>query len=387
MSENSSVLSNPRWIGNGSISHEDIYMSDGSYVQVANEMYPGKVSWPGTNVNNDHSAITTSQSGVFISKWGNKPWMEHDWDDQPYGTTGLKYYVSTDISGSSSVLCNNSTRNFSTKNIPNADYDWAVGPGITLNDDGEYSTSVTAGSSYSGETWIEVEITSPLGGDNEDVKISKRIVFWVGKPNPDHINYINIGPNYPYSYVLCDDMPNDGKVEWTNSLGGISEYSWSVYDDCNNDWQVIQHPMEPYPLVPMLDVQFSKPQGSVCGWVNVIVKARNQCGWGQYKLAALQFSTAPCGGGGWYMSVSPNPSNGMVTVSVENKLKTDNIEIEEKITWVLDIYNINRTQVKERINMLNGSSTTINTSGWAKGIYIVQAQYKDKVLQAKLVVE
>ncbi len=162
MSENSQVLSSPRWIGYGTNTHEDIYMSDGSYVQVASEMYPGKVSWPSVD---DHSAITTSQLGVFISKWGNKPWMEHDWDDQPYGTTGLKYYVSTDISGSSLILCNNSTRSFSARNISDADYDWEVGTGITLNSDGNYNTSVTANSSYSGETWIEVEITSPLGGD------------------------------------------------------------------------------------------------------------------------------------------------------------------------------------------------------------------------------
>ena len=55
---------NAVWIGLYSISDESIYMTDGSYVQVQQESYPGKVYWGfGT-----HDAITTNTSGAFISK-------------------------------------------------------------------------------------------------------------------------------------------------------------------------------------------------------------------------------------------------------------------------------------------------------------------------------
>jgi hypothetical protein len=53
-----------RWIGYYVATDENIYMTDGSYIQVCDEIYPGKVSW----VNGDHSAITTTTPGRWISK-------------------------------------------------------------------------------------------------------------------------------------------------------------------------------------------------------------------------------------------------------------------------------------------------------------------------------
>jgi hypothetical protein len=80
-----------RWLGYYSGNTDpDIYMTDGSYTQVPSETFPGKVFWPKSD---DHSAITTEQPGWFISKWGLCPLFKHHWDDQPYGTAGLKYYV------------------------------------------------------------------------------------------------------------------------------------------------------------------------------------------------------------------------------------------------------------------------------------------------------
>ena len=106
------------------------------------------------------------------------------------------------------------------------------------------------------------------------------------------------------------------EMEWRR--GNVSEYSWSVKDDGGNIWQVVQHPMDRYPDIPMADVQFSKPYGSVNGWVNVKVKARNQCiGWGEYKLPALQFSTSSCYT--YFLNITPNPASGETVLSIENQ--------------------------------------------------------------------
>ena len=86
--EGGNNLEDPRWIGYSETTDEDIYMTDGSYKEVASEVYPGKVSW----ASGDHSAITTSTSGVYLSKWNQYPLMEHDWDDSPFGSSNLKYY-------------------------------------------------------------------------------------------------------------------------------------------------------------------------------------------------------------------------------------------------------------------------------------------------------
>ena len=85
-----------RWIGLQVTTEEDIYMLDGSYLPGL-ATYPNKVSW----ASGDHSAVTTAQSGVLISKWADGPLMEHAWNYSPYGSNNLKYYVKapTGLSG------------------------------------------------------------------------------------------------------------------------------------------------------------------------------------------------------------------------------------------------------------------------------------------------
>lgn len=89
MSEFQVPLSHPRWIGYsaGNID-EHVYWSDGSYVEVPQPVYPGKVSW----ASGDHSAVTTKTNGLYISKWNEYPLMRHQQGDSPYGSTNLKYY-------------------------------------------------------------------------------------------------------------------------------------------------------------------------------------------------------------------------------------------------------------------------------------------------------
>jgi len=77
-----------RWIGWYVPNDEDIYMQDGSYVEVPEETYPGKISWIGS----DHSGVTTERPGWFISKWNMFPLFLHRWNDSPFGTN-FKFYV------------------------------------------------------------------------------------------------------------------------------------------------------------------------------------------------------------------------------------------------------------------------------------------------------
>ena len=83
-----------RWIGyfgGKSIPDQYVYMTDGSYIEVPNETYPGKVSWVG----GDHSAVTTDQSGWVISKWRDLVLCKHRLDYGYYATTPdkVKYYI------------------------------------------------------------------------------------------------------------------------------------------------------------------------------------------------------------------------------------------------------------------------------------------------------
>jgi hypothetical protein len=128
-----------RWIGYMYTTDEDIYMTDGSYLQVSQETYPGKVSW----ASGDHTAITTEQQGWFISKWNQFPLFRHRWDDTPYGTTNLKYYVrNCSISGGSAVDFYNQTVSSDTNVVSCGDINVqnvtvTNGAKLTLNAAGE----------------------------------------------------------------------------------------------------------------------------------------------------------------------------------------------------------------------------------------------------------
>jgi tetratricopeptide (TPR) repeat protein len=91
----------PVWIGYNTFTAEDIYWQDNSYVEQSSETNGLKVSYLPDNQAN-HSAITTSQSGIFISKWGPGPLMQHAYYYCPYwyaGTTYLKYYKRNNVYG------------------------------------------------------------------------------------------------------------------------------------------------------------------------------------------------------------------------------------------------------------------------------------------------
>lgn len=81
-----SGLVDPRAIykANGTIK----YISDGISYNEVTETEADIVWW----TTRDHSALTTDVYRVWTSKWQTGPLVQHDWDDSPYGTTGLKFY-------------------------------------------------------------------------------------------------------------------------------------------------------------------------------------------------------------------------------------------------------------------------------------------------------
>lgn len=366
------------------------YWDDESYVQTAEANHRKVFYHPETVF--DHSAVTTSQSGWFISKWANGPLVRHKYDNCPFwdSEVDLTYYkLSNSIISDtvSAALCTNVQRTYSS-DIVTTDftYNWNCTSPLDEVSDDNGNEYIVKGSSQNGEGTVSLTVTTPSGAT---ATASKNV--YVGKPDPDDIDVINVGPNYPGTMVLCDDMPNDGKVNWSLA-GNILEYSWSVYDDGSNYWQVNQHPKDPFPETPMQDVQFSKPYGSVNGYVNVVIKARNYCGWGVYNAPAMQFSTASCGG--MMLTMSPNPSFGETTVSVvpelatESTLKSTSAEaiFDENTEWELEVYSQSQL-LKEKKTSLRGNNTTIQTSGWKEGVYIVRVKYKDELLEGKLVVK
>jgi hypothetical protein len=351
MIESGSGLSDPRWIGYYYTTDEDIYMSDGSYIQVANEMYPGKVSWG----SGDHTAVTTSQVGRYKSKWNKYPLFEHDWDDTPYGTNNLKFYVSTDINGSSGVLCNNSTRSFTTINIPGANYSWVVGNGVTLNSNGSHSTSVTTNTFFSGSSWIEVTITSPLTDNNYDIKTSKRVYFWIGKPGQPTL----VPSGYP---TIELNMSQYITIRAVSTPGYPTTYNWSVTGNpCGVDI---------FPASNGISCTFEAIEPS---WNNFYFNTTNVCGTSPNAGGVIEVVEGGGGGMMKILTVSPNPANDYIEAYIENLTEEEQLDKEK-----LHIKIVNSNSIPVYNGTTQQKKFEINTSSFPEGVYYLLVQYKNQ---------
>ena len=115
----------------------------------------------------------------------------------------------------------------------------------------------------------------------------------------------------------------------------------------------------------------------------------NNCGTssGYYQKT---FYAVSCGG--YMLVLSPNPTAGETTLSIENMDEKAQLKrvsepvVDEDAAWQLEVYDFQKN-LKLKKDKIKGTSTTIKTNGWEKGIYIVRATYKDQVLTGKLAVE
>jgi hypothetical protein len=363
VSDEGSGLNDPRWIGYQYTTDEDIYMSDGSYIKVANEMFPGKVSWS----SGDHSAITTDVPGKFISKWNEWPLMKHDWDDTPFGTTNLKYYVSTNITGNSSVLCSGATRSFSVRTIPDAGYDWSVGPGLSLNNDGIPEVIVSSSISYSGPTWIEVKITSPLSGGLNDIKTSKRINFWIGKPQ-----ITSQTPLAYYSSGVYNSVCNSQTYITNMTISGASNASWSriAANPSNTSWYQTGNNVSFYFWAINQTAVFRISSSNTCGTTSY-----------DFGFKSITCGTNPCDP---VYTIAPNPAIDQSTIIINIPAPCDQLmKQSSSFNGYIAVYD-NHGTLKKKTNYKNYGNVELDLTDLNNGPHFIEI-YDGKSIQKKTI--
>lgn len=154
---------------------DDDFWGDFGYVEVVNQSSADKVSFGGpcyqywttclgTSYTNpcDHSAITTTTTDYFISKWGAAPLFRHHKDDCPYSTQDIHYYAKLEISGPT-ILCS-SGGSYTISNLPSGStITWNNGSFVTRQS-AQGSNPCTFVSSGHGSTWISATINFGGGG-------------------------------------------------------------------------------------------------------------------------------------------------------------------------------------------------------------------------------
>jgi len=364
------------WINDLDANYNDIdnvnkYWDDDSYLETTQSNHCKVFYHPETQ--NDHSAVTTSQSGWFISKWANGPLVRHKYDNCPFwnSSVNLKYYKLSNptISGSTSPLCNNVQRTFSESAFTDIDldYDWsAPSPLSEVSGDGTSSYTVK-GTSQNGLGTVSLMVTTPSGAMALQVK-----TVWVGAPVISSIDGPQGTPNNHWAYY---------SAQLESSLSAPTEYNWTL-SPLNGNY-VYEHGANGINV--NCDILFSNT-----GNYQLVVQAKNTCSapnFGPYCVRGIYVYNS------YYMMISPNPTTGETTISIESKteelgLKSASTEsvFDETTEWDMEIYSPAQA-LKEKKTKLKGNSTTIQTQSWKEGVYVVRVKYKDEILTGKLVVK
>jgi len=343
------------------------YWTDNSYVETT-ENNAEKIFY----YNGDHSAIKSKTiAGKYESKWGSAPLMRHAPTYGPaiYQMNFRRYYTRSlpSLTGPTTVCSTGATFTINNLSASVSSIIWTHGPNLSISS-GQNSANCTFLATGNGASWVRANLVTDCG----DMEIPRQNVY-AGVPNPNDIGFINVGPYYPTNNVLCTDIPNDGIAQW-NSFGTVLEYDWAA-----DNWLVVPHPMDILQEIPMQNVQIIAASGYNSS-LYINIRARNQCGWGNYKAPALSFTTTRCRA--MVMSLTPNPSFGTVIVKLDAEFK---LGLNFLTGWKLEVRDQSQRLITRNSN-IRSNEFTLNTSGWEKGVYIATVSINNVTFSEKLIV-
>ena len=342
-----------RWIGTGwsddVVDPEKIYISDSSYTEVSQETYPGKVFW----ASGDHTAITTEQQGIFISKWNEWPLMKHAWNYSPFGSNNLKYYQkaspSPSISGPSSV-CDQAT--YTVENLPQgATVQWSVSNNNVTLTSGQGTHTATFTKFRNGMEIIHAEI---LFNNIRIALLTKETYF--GAPSISNIigeQRVPTGQYASYRAVISNNAPIPSSYQWIlNPLNGNSLYGNGTES---------------------IDIAFYNP-----GSYQLVCRATNECGVGDYYTMGIGVYD------NLYLTLSPNPATDAVTLQLT---ETDEVNGLSVLSTDRSPYEI---QLWSGMTMLRSFRTNeptfqISMAGLPAGLYFVRVVKDGQTYTQKLI--
>ena len=199
-----------------------------------------------------HSAIKSSVSGKFESKWGSGLLIRHNPAQVPYAYNLLKYYKrkAVTLTSLSALLCNGTSVTFTENNLTPGANSWTSSSNLTAGATNGHSKIFT-GTGSSGPGWVQINYGS---------KSVKKDV-WIGPPSPATF-YIS-GSNS--ACLSCYEYYN---IQQLNSLAGpYSDYSWSASGPSSN-----------YSLVPYGSGNCNAIFNTLGLWT-LKAAAKNACGW------------------------------------------------------------------------------------------------------------
>jgi hypothetical protein len=288
---------------------DDTYWNDGSYVQLSSPA-PAPLATKVSYSSDDHSAITTTTSNIFISKWGQWPLMQHASTYTPYNSSNLKYY-SIPINGSD-VVCSSTGTSFQsiTPTSGSTTYSWTTGSYLTPSSQSGTTNNFSVSATGIGPSYINVQITPSCS----NTTVSGRRSIWVGLPSP--VTNISIYQQICGTYLEWWLDP----VQWTE----YATYNWTFADHGNPTpfWSTQSVAAPAY--VSLYATPYS-------AW-DITVTPQNACGNGS-TYSTTWVNPCPGGGGDDTYFVYPNPSNEEIIIT-SGQFEVQNSDMKYRVTIV-----------------------------------------------------
>jgi len=364
----------PVWMGL-TINPTPIYWNDGSYFETTERGNGLKVSYDNYPYNggdmDNHSAITTTEEGVFISKWGAYPLVKHAKDYTPYTYSSLHYFKknTATISGTM-IICSQATYNIN--NLP-------TGATVTWN-----SSPVGFLQLVSGQGTSTAVFSRILNKNNNIISATISIngtTFTIYK--------FGIQTGTPYSAFEIYDAATDFEV--TRVFINKNYYFYGVENAIEDDeyqWTITSP--SPYPVTTAIDGRQAYYTASKVGQHLVTLQYNGACGWSDIYSEYVYFETSKK----TLLTLSPNPATELVTLAVTENEATDSsilslsntnqntIETDYQGTYEIQLWNENSGLVKT----LNGEQSKLQISlrGLPKGMYYVHLIIEGKTIQKKI---
>ena len=242
------------WIGLNSITDENVYWDDNSYIEVA-ESFATKVSYY-ESANANHSAIRITNN-LYRSKWGKLPLVEHEPNVCPYDTSmPKKFYIRKPIISGSYLVC--STESYTIQNLPsNATVQWSLSNSRLSLVSGQGTGTATFQKVSNGACTISAQI---LIGTTTITTITKDV--WAGTPTQPSISGWPSNNQFLPRTSYQFDATGDSEAQ-------ILEYQWCVVSGAT--------------ITSGGNTNSATFKMNNSGSVKIGVRARNACGWGPYK--------------------------------------------------------------------------------------------------------
>ncbi|WP_423130249.1 T9SS type A sorting domain-containing protein [Gaoshiqia sp. Z1-71] len=241
------------------------------------------------------------------------------------------------------VVCNSGTT-FSITNFPSGvDLSWNTSSNMTKTSSGEdYVVLIATGS---GNGWVQAE----LSGGGTNVFSELKTVYASELPSPTIYGNSTVKCGYSLNFHVDQLSAESGESFcWDSDVLSIS----------NSDR-------------PECTVSGTDP---AIGYISCTVTA---CGVPKTSSNVVRVIGCP------FLLLSPNPSTGETTVSIE----TASAESPDMNTeWDLEVYDQSQ-MLKLKKTKLKNHAYNLNTSGWKEGVYIVCVSYNSETLTGKLIVK